>query len=122
FCCASCGYAAADDAGLKKISYTPNIFIIRVPCTGRIDTNFIIKSFELGFDGVMIIGCRQDACRYIDGVKKIENKIGLLTNVIATKYKDRIILEHLNAVEGHKFAEIANKFYNNLLEEIKYEA
>ncbi len=122
FCCASCGYAAADNAGLKKISYTPNVFIVRVPCTGRIDTNFIIKSFELGFDGVMIVGCRQDACRYIDGVKKIENKIRLLKNVIDPKYKDRIILKHLNAVEGNKFADTANKLYNNLLEEIKYEA
>ena len=122
FCCASCGYAAADNAGLKKISYNPNIFIVRVPCTGRIDTSFIIKSFELGFDGVMIIGCRQDACRYIDGIKKVENKIRLLKNIISPKYKDRIILEHLNAVEGNKFAEISNKFYNQLLEEIKFEA
>ncbi|MFX1386144.1 MAG: hydrogenase iron-sulfur subunit [Promethearchaeota archaeon] len=122
FCCASCGYAAADDAGLKKISYNPNVFIIRVPCTGRIDTNFIIKAFELSFDGVMIVGCRQGACRFIDGVKKVEKKIRLLKNIISPKYKDRIILEHLNAVEGNKFAEVANKFYNILLEEIKYEA
>ena len=122
FCCASCGYAAADDAGLKKISYSPNIFIVRVPCTGRIDTNFIIKSFELGFDGVMIVGCRQDACRYIDGIEKVENKIRLLRNIISPKYRERIILEHMNAVEGNKFAEMANKFYIQLLEEIKYEA
>ncbi len=122
FCCASCGYAAADDAGLKKISYSPNIFIVRVPCTGRVDTNFIIKSFELGFDGVMIVGCRQDACRYIDGIEKVENKIRLLKNIISPKYRERIILEHMNAVEGNKFAEMANKFYIQLLEEIKYEA
>jgi len=122
FCCASCGYAAADDAGLKKISYSPNIFIVRVPCTGRIDTNFVIRSFELGFDGVMIVGCRQDACRYIDGIEKVENKIRLLKNIISPKYRERIILEHMNAVEGNKFAEMANKFYIQLLEEIKYEA
>jgi len=122
FCCSSCGYAAADNAGLKKLSYNPNIFIVRVPCTGRIDTSFIIKSFELGFDGVMIIGCRQDACRYIDGIKKIENKIRLLKNIISPKYKDRIILEHMNAVEGNKFAEIVNKFYDYLIEEVKFEA
>jgi len=122
FCCASCGYAAADDAGLKKFSYNPNTFIVRVPCTGRIDSNFIIKSFELGFDGVMIIGCRQNACRYIDGIEKIRNKVRLLKNIILPKYKDRIVLEHLNAVEGNKFAEISNKFYNKLVEEIKFEA
>ncbi len=122
FCCRSCGYAAADDAGLKKISYYPNIFIIRVPCTGRVDTNFIIRSFEMGFNGVMIIGCRKDACRYIDGVEKIENKIKILKNVLGKKFFGRIILEHMNAVEGNKFAEIVNKFYTQLSEEIKFEA
>ena len=121
FCCRSCGYAAADNAGLKKISYYPNIFIIRVPCTGRIDTNFIIKSFEMGFDGVMIIGCRKEACRYIDGIEKIENKIKILKNLLGVNFSKRIILEHMNAVEGNKFAEIVNSFYLELSEEIKFE-
>ncbi|MHA1438792.1 MAG: FAD-dependent oxidoreductase [Promethearchaeota archaeon] len=122
FSCRSCGYAAADDAGLKKISYTPNIFIVQVPCTGRVDTNFIIKSFESGFDGVMIIGCRKDACRYIDGVEKVERKIKLLTNILGEKYANRIILKHMNAVEGSIFAESINKFYEELSEVVKYEA
>ncbi|MFX1480439.1 MAG: hydrogenase iron-sulfur subunit, partial [Promethearchaeota archaeon] len=122
FCCSSCGYAAADDAGLKKISYNPNIFIVKVPCTGRVDTRFIIKSFERGFDGVMVIGCNRNACRYLDGIEKINNKIKLLRNILGSKYSDRVILEHMNAVEGSKFAEIVNKFYNQLVEEIKFEA
>ena len=122
FCCKSCGYAAADDAGFKKLYYDPNIFIIQVPCTGRVDTNFIIKSLELGFDGVMIIGCRRNACRYIDGVEKIEKKIQLLKQVLGPKFANRIILKHMNAVEGNKFAVVINEFYNQLTEEIKYEA
>ncbi|MFW9772072.1 MAG: hydrogenase iron-sulfur subunit [Candidatus Thorarchaeota archaeon] len=122
FCCRSCGYAAADDAGLKKISYNPSTFIVQVPCTGRIDTNFIFKAFELGFDGVMVFGCRQEACRYIDGVEKLKKKITLLKKVINPKYKDRIMLKHMNAVEGAKFAEIINEFYNQLTEEVKFEA
>ncbi|MFW9819867.1 MAG: hydrogenase iron-sulfur subunit, partial [Candidatus Thorarchaeota archaeon] len=121
FCCRSCGYAAADDAGLNKISYNPNTFILSVPCTGRIDTSFIIKSFELGFDGVMIIGCRKNACRYIDGVEKVEKKISILKNIIPIKYRDRIILKHMNAVEGIRFAEAVNKFYKKLSEEVKFE-
>ncbi|MFX1345609.1 MAG: hydrogenase iron-sulfur subunit [Promethearchaeota archaeon] len=122
FCCGSCGYAAADDAGLKKISYNPNIFIVRVPCTGRVDINFIIKSFERGFDGVMVIGCNKNACRYIDGVERIDNKIKLLKKILGSKYSNRVILQHMNAVEGYKFAEIVNNFYNHLKEEIKFEA
>ncbi|MFX1445292.1 MAG: hydrogenase iron-sulfur subunit [Promethearchaeota archaeon] len=122
FCCKSCGYAAADDAGFKKLHYDPNIFIIRVPCTGRVDTNFIIKAIEFGFDGVMIIGCRRNACRYIDGVEKVEKKIQLLREILGPKYGNRIILKHMNAVEGNKFAEVINEFYNQLAEEVKFEA
>lgn len=121
FCCSSCGYAAADDAGLKKIAYKPNVFIVKVPCTGRIDTHFILKAFEYGFDGVMIIGCRKNACRYIDGIQKIEKKIKILIRILGEKYGQRIMLEHINAVEGNKFAASVNDFYNRLMEEINIE-
>jgi len=122
FCCKSCGYAAADSAGFKNIFYYPNVFIVRVPCTGRIDTSFILNAFELGFDGVLVIGCRKDACRYIDGVEKAQKKIQLLKKILDRRYGHRVILKHLNAIEGNKFAEILNKFYNQLVEEIKFEA
>ena len=118
FCCQSCGYAAADDAGLKKENYPPNVFIVRIPCTGRLDTEFIFKSFEMGFDGVMIIGCRKDACRYIDGIEKAKHRVQLLKKVLEPKLRNRIILMNMNAVEGHKFAEMANKFYTLLNEVI----
>ncbi len=121
FCCKSCGYAAADDAGLKKLFYHPNVFIIKVPCTGRIDTEFILKSFEVGFDGVMVIGCRKDACRYIDGIQKVQKKVNLLKKVLGPRLSRRIIIKNLNAVEGAKFSNTINKFYNVLSEEIRFE-
>ncbi|NHI93369.1 MAG: hydrogenase iron-sulfur subunit [Candidatus Lokiarchaeota archaeon] len=119
FCCQSCGYAAADDAGLKKIYYNPNIFIVRVPCTGRIDANFLIKSFEMGFDGVMVIGCKKDACKYIDGVEKARKKIELVKEVLGEEIEDRLMFETLNAVEGSIFAKIINSFYEKLSKKIK---
>ncbi|NVM43974.1 MAG: hydrogenase iron-sulfur subunit [Candidatus Lokiarchaeota archaeon] len=122
FCCQSCGYAAADDAGLKKLLYRPNVFIISVPCAGRIDTEFIIKSFEMGFDGVMVIGCRNDSCRYIDGIEKLKRRVRLLIEILGRKFKKRIIVMGVNGVEGSVFSELANKFYNLLKEEIKIEA
>jgi len=121
FCCKSCGYAAADEAGLKKISYNPNIFIIRVPCTGRVDTNFILKAFELGFDGVMVIGCRRDSCRYIDGLEKVKKKIKIIKDALGPFAERRLIHKSLSANEGNKFAEVVNQFYSELEEEIKSE-
>ncbi|MBN1800810.1 MAG: hydrogenase iron-sulfur subunit [Candidatus Lokiarchaeota archaeon] len=122
FCCRSCGYAAADDAGLKKLYYHPNVFVVRVPCTGRVDANFILKALECGFDGVLIVGCRKDACRYIDGTQKVQNKIHILKKVLGPRLGRKIILKNLNAVEGNKFSEICNKFYNILKVESEYEA
>ncbi|NHI93362.1 MAG: hydrogenase iron-sulfur subunit [Candidatus Lokiarchaeota archaeon] len=114
FCCQSCGYAAADDAGLKKITYDPNIFIVRVPCTGRIDANFLIKSFEMGFDGVMVIGCKKDACKYIDGVEKARKKIELVKEILGEDVEHKLMFETLNVVEGQNFADLVNKFKLNL--------
>ncbi len=121
FCCQSCGYAAADDAGLKRILYSPNIFIISVPCAGRVDSEFIIKSFEMGFDGVMVIGCRKDSCRYYDGIEKVNKKILILKGIIGPKLTKRITLKRINSVEGHKFARISNNLYQFILEEMKNE-
>ncbi len=121
FCCQSCGYAAADDAGLKRILYSPNIFIISVPCAGRVDSEFILKSFEMGFDGVMVIGCRKDSCRYYDGIEKVNKKILILKGIIGPKLTKRITLKRINSVEGHKFARISNNIYQFILEEMKNE-
>ena len=106
----SCGYAAADEAGLKKITYDPNIFIVRVPCTGRVDANFLIRSFELGFDGVMVIGCKKDACKYIDGVEKARRKTELVKEILGDEIQDRLMFETLNVVEGKNFAQLVNGF------------
>ncbi|MHA1229430.1 MAG: FAD-dependent oxidoreductase [Candidatus Helarchaeota archaeon] len=122
FCCKSCGYAAADDAGLKKIQYNPNVFIVRVPCTGRVDTHFILKSLEKGIDGVLIIGCKQNACKYIDGSEKLRRKVMLIKDVFGDKIKNKLMHTSLNAVEGNNFVKIVDTFYNNLLKEVKNEA
>ncbi|NVM52895.1 MAG: hydrogenase iron-sulfur subunit [Candidatus Helarchaeota archaeon] len=121
FCCHSCGYGAADEAGLKKIQYNPNTFIIEVPCSGRVDTNFILHAFECEFDGVIVIGCGRDSCRYIDGIEKVRKKIKLIQDVIGPFAKKRLIRESLSADQGTKFAEIVDEFYYNLIEEIKSE-
>jgi len=116
FCCEHCGYAAADEAGLKKIQYNPNIFIEMVPCTGRVDTEFILKSLEQGFDGVLVVGCKHGSCRYIDGINKLEKKIKILKDVGIPKIEDKLVLSSLNAVEGYRFAEIVNRMHSKLSE------
>lgn len=56
FCCHYCAYAAADLAGSLRLQYPPNLKVIRLPCTGKLDTLHVLKAFEQGADGVMVAG------------------------------------------------------------------
>ncbi|MHA1191865.1 MAG: hydrogenase iron-sulfur subunit [Promethearchaeota archaeon] len=119
FACESCGYAAADDAGLKKLVYPPNAFIIKVPCAGRVDSEFILYSLKCGFDGIMVVGCRENSCNYIDGITQAKSRIDLLRENLEPEIRKRIILLNLNSIEGKKFSDSVNRFYKLLSIEVR---
>ena len=119
FACESCGYAAADDAGLKKLGYPPNVFIIKVPCAGRVDSEFILYSLKCGFDGIMVIGCRENSCNYINGIIQAKSRIDLLRENLEPEIGKRIIMLNLNSIEGKKFSDSVNKFHKLLSMEVK---
>ena len=56
FACHYCAFAAADLAGVMRLSYPPNVKIIRLPCTGKLDHIHILRAFEQGIDGVFVAG------------------------------------------------------------------
>ncbi|MEM3737051.1 MAG: hydrogenase iron-sulfur subunit [Candidatus Bathyarchaeia archaeon] len=113
-CCAYCGYAAADDAGVKRVNYPPGVFILQLPCTGRVDSEFILHALYSGFDGVMIVGCRPNSCRYIDGIKKAVRKVDVLRKIFGAELEKRVRVETLSAVEGINFAMNARDFIREL--------
>lgn len=115
FCCKSCGYAAADNAGIKKQPYPPNAIVLKVPCSGRVNTGFIIHALEAGFDGVMVIGCKEDACRYIDGFEKARRRVALLKEAHPWTVK-RVRIQSMSAVEGSQFAGSITTFVGELRE------
>ena len=67
FCCNYCAYAAADLAGALRLAYPPNIKIIRLPCSGRLDVLEVMHTFERGADGVLVAGCLEGDCHFQDG-------------------------------------------------------
>jgi coenzyme F420-reducing hydrogenase delta subunit len=67
FCCHYCAFAAADLAGTMRLQYPPNIRIIRTPCTGRLEADYYMRAFEKGADGVLVAGCLEGGCHFIDG-------------------------------------------------------
>jgi F420-non-reducing hydrogenase iron-sulfur subunit len=56
FMCNWCAYAAADLAGTSRKKYAPNVRVVRVMCSGRVEPTLIVKAFELGADGVLVCG------------------------------------------------------------------
>jgi F420-non-reducing hydrogenase iron-sulfur subunit len=67
FCCHYCAYAAADLAGSMRLQYPANVRIIRTPCTGRLEPEYYMKAFENGADGVLVAGCLEGGCHFIEG-------------------------------------------------------
>ena len=109
FLCNWCAYAGADLAGVSRIQYPPNIRIIRVMCSGRIDPVFVLEAFKDGADGVLVAGCHLPSdCHYISGNFKAQRRIRLLKNTLEEFgiEPERLRLEWVSASEGEKFAAI----------------
>jgi len=119
FLCNWCSYAGADLAGVSRIQYPPNIRIIRVMCSGRIDPAFILKAFKDGADGVLVAGCHLPSdCHYISGNFKAERRITLLRKVLEELgiEPERLRLEWISASEGDRFAAVVRKMVNDVKE------
>jgi F420-non-reducing hydrogenase iron-sulfur subunit len=112
FCCNWCSYAGADLAGTSRMQYSPNIRIIRVMCSGRVNPLFVLKALNVGADGVLILGCHPGDCHYIEGNYKTMRRIPLLKKMLKQLgiEEERVRLEWVSASEGAKFAEVANNF------------
>ena len=116
FCCNWCAYAGADLAGVSRIQYPPNIRIIRVMCSGRVDPTFILEALRVGVDGVLVAGCHPGDCHYIDGNLKAMRRITLLKETLKSLglEPERVRLEWISASEGEKFAKVVKEFIEEL--------
>ena len=116
FCCNWCSYAGADLAGTSRIQYSPNMRIIRVMCSGRVNPLFVIKALSIGADGVLVLGCHPGDCHYIEGNYKTMRRIPLLKKMMKQLgiEEERVRLEWVSASEGAKFAEVTNDFTQSI--------
>jgi F420-non-reducing hydrogenase iron-sulfur subunit len=110
FCCNWCSYRGADLAGTARMKCSPNVRIIRVMCSGRVEPTFVAKAFELGADGVLILGCHPGDCHYVEGNYKTMRRFAALKRVLRAYgiEEERVRLEWVSASEGTRFAEIVN--------------
>jgi len=110
FLCNWCSYRAADMAGSARIMQAPNVRIIRVMCSGRVDPSFVLKAFSLGADGVMIAGCHPGECHYIEQNYKTVRRYAMLQKTVQQFgiEADRLNLVWASAAEGAYLAEAIN--------------
>ncbi len=110
FLCNWCSYAGADLAGVSRIQYPPNIRIVRVPCSGRVNPYFIIKSLTDGWDGVLISGCHPGDCHYISGNLVARRRFAILNELLDFfGLKNRVQFMWASAAEGERFAILVRK-------------
>ncbi len=107
FTCNWCSYRAADLAGTARMKYPPNIRLIRLMCSGRLDPTFVLKAFSSGADGVLITGCHPGECHYIEQNYKALRRFMLLQRTLAQFgiEPQRLRLVWASAAEGHKLAD-----------------
>ncbi|MHA1265382.1 MAG: hydrogenase iron-sulfur subunit [Candidatus Helarchaeota archaeon] len=116
FLCNWCSYAGADLAGISRIQYPPNIRVVRVPCSGRVNPFYLIKSLQAGWDGVLVSGCHPGDCHYISGNLAARRRFAILKDIMEFMGIEpgRINFSWVSAAEGEKFAKVVREVVNKV--------
>ncbi len=117
FTCNWCSYRAADLAGMSRIKYPPNVRLIRLMCSGRLDPEFVLKALRGGADGVLITGCHPGECHYLEQNYKALRRFLLLRRTLQQfgVEPERVRLIWASAAEGTRLAQEISK----MVEEIR---
>jgi F420-non-reducing hydrogenase iron-sulfur subunit len=107
FCCNYCAYAAADLAGSRRMQYPSNVRVLHVPCTGKIEMEHILAAFEKGIDGVLIAGCLEGGCHFLDGNLRAKKRSEYLREMLDQigVGRDRLRMVNLSAAMAPTFVE-----------------
>jgi coenzyme F420-reducing hydrogenase delta subunit len=112
FACHYCAYAAADLAGSMRLQYPPNIRMIKLPCTGKLEVIHLLRAIEAGADGVYAAGCLEGECHYLKGNlwarKRVEHVKTLLAEVGIEP--ERVEMYNMSSAMGAEFARVATEF------------
>ena len=116
FLCNWCSYAGADKAGTAQIAYPPNMQVIRVMCTGRIDPQFVLSAYREGADGVVILACHPGDCHYKEqNYRAIQRHRMLLRMLEPFGIEEaRCRLDFVSAAEGEAFAKVVTDLVDEL--------
>lgn len=112
FCCHYCAFTAADLAGTMRQQYPSNIRIVRLPCTGKVFVNMVLEAFLDGSDGVMVAGCEEGSCHFLEGNYRAKKRVEYARKKLEEVgiNPERLEMYHIAASEGPLFARTAKEF------------
>lgn len=118
FVCKWCTYSGADLAGTSRMDYLPNVRMVRLPCSGRIDQQFLIKAFEQGVDGIIVSGCHPGDCHYNEGNYYARRRNLAFRELLEFHGIDprRVEFSWISAAEAIKWTHVINDFTNQVRE------
>ena len=118
YCCNFCAFAAADLAGAMRLQYSPNVRIIRLPCTGKVDAIVLMKAFEEGADGVFVAGCLEGQCHYLEGNLRAKKRVAYVKKLLGETgiEPQRVEMYNLSSAMGARFAEIVEEVTERIKE------
>ncbi len=91
-----------------RLSYPASVKIVKIPCTGRVDTIHILEAFKSGADGVCLVGCLEGDCHFIAGNIRAGKRVAYAKTLLneAGIESERLEMYNLSASDGRKFAQI----------------
>ncbi len=116
FCCRHCAYSAADLAGGGRISYSPAVKIVELPCTGRANSLEILQALEKGADGVAVAGCLPGTCHYIKGNTQAKHRVAHVRELLETigLEEQRARMINISAAMGAQFVTEVTNFVETI--------
>ena len=118
FLCNWCSYAGADLAGVSRFQYPPNVRVMRVMCSARVDPTFVLEAFIRGLDGVMVLGCHPGDCHYMTGNYQTERRMVMTQKILGELglSPERLLVDWVSAAEGERFASLVSGFTERIRE------
>jgi F420-non-reducing hydrogenase iron-sulfur subunit len=116
FCCHYCAYAAADLAGSMRLQYPTNVRVLKLPCTGKLEVNYLLTAFERGVDGVIVAGCLEGGCHFLEGNLRARRRVERAREILSEigLEPERVEMFNLSSAEGPRFAQIVTEMSTRL--------
>ncbi|MCB2228133.1 MAG: hydrogenase iron-sulfur subunit [Desulfarculaceae bacterium] len=116
--CTYCTYTAADMAGSMRLQYPPNVRVIKLLCTGKVDVMYLLAAFRAGADAVMVSGCEIGDCHFLEGNLRAKERVAHAKALLDELGLggDRLEMFHIGASDAPKWAEAVSMMTRRALE------